>query len=159
MFLSPHNIWQRLAVFAIVVPSVKNVFVTTVFVLAGFLIAAYPCLPFDNVAGDWQDVVSGLIQLSILSDGCMHLPRKCSFRCQLPNKEQSGQCILEEISHNSKDSVLRMLVINSFDFSLNGLNSSVLFKSSIKESRFGCVSNCWVFFCEFLAIRLFFLDC
>ena len=37
-----------------------------------------------------------------------------------------------------------MLVINSFDFSLNGLNSSILFKSSINESRFGCFSNSWI---------------
>ena len=59
-------------------------------------------------------------------------------------KEQSGHCILEEISHSSKNSVLPMLVINSFDFSLDGLNSSVLLKSSINESRFGWFSNYWI---------------
>ena len=50
---------------------------------------------------------------------------------------QSGHCILEEISHSSKNSVLPMLVTNSFDFSLNGLNSPVLSKSSMNESQFG----------------------
>ena len=37
-------------------------------------------------------------------------------------QEQLGHCILEEVSHSSKYAVLPMLVINSFDFSLNGLN-------------------------------------
>ena len=87
---------------------------------------------FNTVAGDWQDVVSSLFNCRVSSDGCMHLP-----------KAQSGHWISEEIPHSSKFFVLPMLVINSFDFSLNGLNSSVLFKSSIEESRFGCVSKCW----------------
>ena len=45
--------------------------------------------------------------------------------------------ILDEVSQSSKYSVLPMLVFNSFDYSLNGLNSSVLFKSLMNESRFG----------------------
>ena len=48
-------------------------------------------------------------------------------------KAQSGLGILEEAPQSSQFSVFLMLVINSFDFSLNGLNSSVLFKSSINE--------------------------
>ena len=51
-------------------------------------------------------------------------------------KTQSGHCILEEVSQISKISVLPISVIKSFDFALNGLNCSVLFKSSIDESRF-----------------------
>ena len=35
-------------------------------------------------------------------------------------------------------------VINSFDFPLHGLTSSVLFKSCGNESRFGWFSNCWI---------------
>ena len=73
-------------------------------------------------------------------------------------KEQSGHCISEEISHSSKCSVLPMLVIDSFDFSLNGLNSSILIKSSINESRFWWFSNCWNSLFP-ISLRLFFLNC
>ena len=74
---------------------------------------------------------------------------------------QSGHCILEEVSQSSKYSVLPMLLINSFDFSLNGLNSSVLFKSSVERvtvrERLELLNQS---FDGFLAIRVFFLyDC
>ena len=145
-FLSPPSIWQRFAVFVIVIPTVQNVPVT-IFVLVAFL-QLFMCIVkhapphrwsmsgsmgrilLNNAAGDWQDVVSSLVQLSILSDGCMHLPQ---VQYTMPTSQNS-----------SKYSVLPILVINSFDFSLNGSNSSVLFKSFINESRFGWFSNCWI---------------
>ena len=122
-----------------------------------------PCLApwvgcfFDDVA---RTLYQALFNCRFLSDGCMHLPQVQYTMPTSQYKEQPGHCILEEISHSSKYSVLPMLVINSFDFSLNGLNSSVLFKSSINKSRFGCVSNCRVsFFYDFLANTVLFLDC
>ena len=73
---------------------------------------------FDNEAGNRQDVAH--------------------VQCPSPNfKRNQGIVFLEEVSQSSKNSVLSMLVINSFDFSLNGLKSSVLFKSCINEPRFG----------------------
>ena len=50
-----------------------------------------------------------------------------------------------------------MLVINSFDLSLNGLNSSVLFKSSLNESEV-ILELLNQSFDDFLAIRVFCLD-
>ena len=47
--------------------------------------------------------------------------RRRSVRCQ-HCKEQSVHCSLEDISHSSTYSVLPMLLINSFEFSLNWLN-------------------------------------
>ena len=85
-------------------------------------------IQFDNVAGNWQGVVSCLVQLS-LAAGAEYTASQY--------KAQQGHCILEEVAQSSKYSVFPMLVINSFDFSLNGLNSSVLFKSCINESLFG----------------------
>ena len=70
-----------------------------------------------------------LFNCRFLSDSCIHLPQ---VQYTMPTSwynEQSGHCILEEVSQSSKYSVLPML--------LNGLNSSVLFKSSINESRCG----------------------
>ena len=49
------------------------------------------------------------------------------------DKAQSGYCFLEEVSQSSKIPVLPMSVINFFDFSLNVLVSSVLFKSCKKN--------------------------
>ena len=103
-----------------------------------------PCLPpwvgFFLVTLPEIDNTSYLafFNCRFLSDGRMHLPQVQYTMPASQNKEQSGHCILEEISHSSRYSVLPMLVINSFDFSLNGLNSSDLFKSCINESLFGC---------------------
>ena len=74
-------------------------------------------------------------------------------------KAQSGHCFLEEFSESSKYSVLPMLVINSFDFSLNGLNSSVQFKSLYLRVPVQVILELLdPYFDSFLAIRLFFLD-
>ena len=85
------------------------------------------------------------------SVGCNAVAAGAVENASVLKKEQSG-CILEEISHSSKCSVWPMQVINSFDFSLNGLNSSVLFKSFVNESRFGWFSNCWISLCA-IALR------
>ena len=91
---------------------------------------------FDNVAGDGQDVVSFLVQLSIPFRRLHDFAARAVYNASFPPKK-SGHSIVEEISHSSNYFVLPMLVINSFDFSLNGPKSSVLFNSSINESRFG----------------------
>ena len=58
--------------------------------------------------------------------GCMHLPRVQYTMSVSQFKAQSGHCLLEDVFQSSKFSVLSMLVISSFDFSLNGLNCCVL---------------------------------
>ena len=107
----------------------------------------------------WIDRTSylSLFNCRLLSDGCTHLPQVQETMPAPQYQEQAGHCILVEISHSSRCSVSPMLVINSFDFSLNGLNSSVLFKSFIK---LGWFSNCLnQSFYEFFVIRVFFLNC
>ena len=90
----------------------------------------------DDVAGDWQDVVSCLVQQSI-PFWKLRLPLVQHIMPASQYGAQSGHWIPEDVSQRSKYSVLPMLVINSFDVSLNGLNSSVLFKSSIKSPGSG----------------------
>ena len=92
---------------------------------------------FDNVAENLQDVVSCLVQLLI--PFCkLHAFAACAVdNARFPVQSTISALFLEEVSQRSKYSVLPMLVINSFDLSLNGLNSLVLFKSCSNESRFG----------------------
>ena len=94
LLLRPPDIWQRLAVFVIIVPSFQNGFVTTTFVLSGFpqhimcfVVRGLPQrwsmsgtvgrILFDDVAGHWQDVVSCLVQLSIPFGG-LHAFAACA---------------------------------------------------------------------------------
>ena len=67
-----------------------------------------------------------LFNCRFLSDGCKHLPKVQYTMPTSQLKEQSGHCMLEEIAHSSKYSVWPMLLINSFDLSLNWLKSSGL---------------------------------
>ena len=88
----------------------------------------------------------------------MHLPQ---VQCTVPtsqDKEQTGHCISEEISHSSKYSELPMLVINAFDFPLNGLNFSVrlvhiLYQRVTVWVRLELLNQSLY---DFLAIRVFF---
>ena len=75
-------------------------------------------------------------------------------------KAQSGHCFLEEVSQSSKISVLPMSVINFFDFSLNVLIFSVLFKSCRKKLLVRVLLELLnqPFDC-FSAIRVLLLDC
>ena len=110
-----------------------------------------PCLApragfFEKIMWPAIDKTSylALFNCRFLSDGCMHLPLVQFSMPTSQYKEQSGHCILEEISHISKYSVFPMLRFNSFDFSLNGLNFWCFSKSAFSDSRFGCVSNWWI---------------
>ena len=85
-----------------------------------------------------------LYNCRILFVGCMNLPHAQYIMPASQHEAELGHCILEEVSQSSKYSVFPMMVINSFDFSLNGLNSAVLFKPFINESRLGWFSNCWI---------------
>ena len=128
------------------------------FVLAGFL-QHFMCFVVHVRPHGWS--MSGIDRTSylslfncrFLSDGCMNLPQ---VQYTMPASQccaQSEHCISEEISHSSKYSVL------PFDFSLNGLDSSILLKFSIDESQFGWFSKCWIsFFLDFLAVGIFFLN-
>ena len=66
----------------------------------------------------------------------MHLPQVQHTMPTSQYKEQSRHCILEETEVHEWST--------PSTFSLNGLNSSILFKSSINESRCGWFSNCWI---------------
>ena len=153
-FLCPPNIWQRFAAFVIVIPSVQNVFCIHFFVVAGFL-QHYMCFFIHALPHGW--LMSGSMGRILFKKwrsrrltgrriwpcstvDSFPTAAKISHRCSytMPTSqfwEQSGHCILEEISHSSKYSVLH--------------NSSVLFKSSINESQFGWFSNCWISFLRF----------
>ena len=88
----------------------------------------------------------------VLCEGFTHLPHE-QFSMPISHSQaQSGHCFLEEVSQSSKISVLPMSVINFFDFSLNVLISSVLFKSCRKNYLFGWLLN--HFFERFSAIRV-----
>ena len=83
-------------------------------------------------------------KIKLLASEMTSLNKEEKFCSVQDDKAQSRHCMLEEISHSSKYSVLPMLMITSFDFSLRGLNSSVLFKSFFRKSQFGWFSNCWI---------------
>ena len=101
-----------------------------------------PCLALS--VGFFSRTLPGVDRTSYLSlfncrfrsDGCIHLPQAQYTMPVSQFQEQSRRCIIEKISHSSKHSV------SPVDFPLNGLNSSILFKSSVHESRFGLFSNC-----------------
>ena len=147
LFFGPPNIWQRLSVFVILVPSFHNSSTITILVFAGFPqhICALkymvhrtdgPCLA--PLVGFESFLVNG----RFLSVRCRHVPQVQWMMPTSQYKAQSKQCNLEDVSQSSKISILPISVINSFDFSLK--NSSVMSKSCINESRFGWFSKCWI---------------
>ena len=79
----------------------------------------------------------------------------CIFRMcrkRLPNSQnnaQSGHCLFEEVSWNSKISVLPISVMKSLDSWLKWLISSAFSKSFSNMFLFGCLSNCSINRCTF----------
>ena len=136
LYLPPSTqVRQRFAVFVFIVPSVHSICVNVlVSILQHFVCFVVHVLPhrwsmsgsmswilFNDTAGDWQDVVSNLIRLSMPFRRLHTFVEGAEDDANFPEKDQSGHCLLEEISHSTKYCVVAMLVINSFDFSLNGL--------------------------------------
>ena len=76
---------------------------------------------------------------------CKYLPHAQYTLPIYQYSEQSGHCILEMISYTSKHSVFPVLRIDSFEFSLNGLNVFGSFLSLPSAIRDLCVSNWWIF--------------
>ena len=117
-----------------------------------------PWLDFFFMTKPGIDVASSLIQLSTpfrrLHDFAADAVFDANFPIQRTIKAlyfrgDLSQLEVLRVTH-AGDQLLRL--------SLNGLNSSVLFKSTINESRFGCEllnQSCY----HFLAIRVFVLDC
>ena len=66
-----------------------------------------------------------------------HLPHEQFSMPVSQCQAQSVHCFLEEVSQSPKIPVVPTSVINFFDFSLNVVIFSVLFKSCRKDSLFG----------------------
>ena len=79
-----------------------------------------------QIIGNDKTSYRSLSNCRSLSEGVKHLPQ---VRYRMPTSQDSGQsrhCTLDVISNISKYSVLRMMRISSFDFSLNRLKFLVL---------------------------------
>ena len=83
-----------------------------------------------------------LLNCRLFSVGCMHFPH-VQYTIPISQYEaQSGHCLFEEVSLNSKISVLPISVIKSFDSWLKRLISSDFSKSFSNIFLFGWFSNC-----------------
>ena len=71
-----------------------------------------------------------------------YICRRCNTRCHLPNVKRNQDIVFGRDLAQLEVLRVTLLTINFFDFSLNGLNSSV--KSFMNESRCGWFSNCWI---------------
>ena len=130
----------------------SRMFLYPFFVLAGFLqhfmCFAIHALPHrwsmsgstgrvlsSNVAGTDKTSFLALFNCRFLSDGCIHLPQ---VQHTMPTSQCHHGIKFQRRSRTARSTpCYPILVINSCNFSRNGLNSSVLFTSSINESRFG----------------------
>ena len=130
LFFCPPMFRQIRAIFCVLTPSFKNRLAMTILCTFGFS-QHIPCFVVHCLTQWWtMPGTSGLVLLHyvsrnrqyvktvfvrLLSVGCMHFPR-VQFSIRISHHEaQSGHCLFEEVSLNSKMSVSPISVIKSFD--------------------------------------------
>ena len=160
VLLCPSNIWQRLSVCVVVMPSLEYGWMSSMLGLTSFLqhflSLVQLSLSFRRSMFGTGSVIIVVVLVELLSSLRRFSTSSASAinNADLQYKLQSGHCFLEGVSQSSKISVLFMSA--TCDFLLNLLIFSICLKSCRDDSLFGWVSN---FSINFLALSLRFVSC